>query len=355
MPSELFKNVSSIVSTRKEDTSLVSLTGEKVSYTLCDRTKDDYRSHYFISFNLPHTEDMLSTGSTLSKQSPELQQLNVDEIIVVPIPNNEYNEIIDGRSVEFTIPRTGSTSVTLYSTTYSQVTKKQNSTLLGSNIAFLFCDDINTPRTGTTSGGNTSPKPRISWSGKTSERIVAHAYSDLKPSDINTDTRSWASVNQGIYNPVDEVYPTSTNKGYNYDIPVGFVSLDKGFVVLTHKDLVRDFPWSEGDNYSGDTKEVYFTGDTISRLKFTDINISFKTSVVCLALPGEFAFSSNPSWDLDKNMEEFVAGTNGFDPIQVTEIGLYNMKDELIAIAKTNKPVKKDYNGLLTFNLDIEV
>lgn len=361
-----FKDVSSIVSTRQETVALRILSNNNLSFTLCDRNASTKESNYFISFKLPHEPGALSTGSTLSTQIPHLQQLNVDRMVISPIPRDSYNELIDGRSVTFTVPQLSGVSavsgITVVSSTYSELVKTQSSPLLGNNIAFLFSDDINLPRTGTTGGGVSSPVPRTTWNVTPFvNRPFAHAYSNLQPSDINTDQRPWGDVNLAV--PVSQSYPTNTNQGYNYDIPVGFVCLDKGFVVLTHPGIVDNIPWDQGFdvntnsiNSMSATTNIYFTGGSAySELRFNDIDINFRTSVVCLALPAEFTFSSNPSWNLEYNVQELNNGTNAFDPVQVTELGLYNKNNELIAIAKFDRPIEKNYTNLITFNLDIDV
>jgi hypothetical protein len=361
-----YKPITSIISTRQETSTFTTINDSGLTYTMCDRTDLlSKEANYFISFRVPHAESQLETGSTLSLQNPELQQLNVDKMVIAPIPREYYNEIIDGRSVTFTVPQlSGSTDMsgmTVVSSTYSQLTKYQDSVLLGNNIAFLFADDINLPRNGTTGGGNTSFQPRTTWNVTPFvNKPMAHAYSDLQPSDINTDTRAWSGVNLAVQ--VQEKYPTSTNQGYNYDIPVGFISLDKGFMVLTHPDIVDNVPWGQGNelytnvaNSLSATTDIYFTNTAASQATFSDIDINFRTSVVCLALPSEFTFSTNPSWNLAYNLQELNNGTNGFDPVQVTEIGLYNKNSELIAVAKIDRPIEKTYTNLITFNLDIDV
>ncbi len=357
-----YKPITSIISSRNEVASFATVNGTELTYTLCDRINTSKETNYFSSFRLPHNSSQLGTGSTLSLNNPEIQQLNVDKVVISPIPADKYNEIIDGRSITFEVPQTGATK-TLISSTYTELVKGQSSTLLGNNIAFLFCDDINLPRTGSTSDGTASVttfSPRTSWDVTPFvNRPQAHAYSDLQSSDINTDDRPWSGVSLAV--PVAEKYPTTTNQGYNYDIPVGFAVLDKGFMVITHPDIVNNIPWSDGYEantgaINSGTTNVYFTGNTgTSELTFNEFDINFRTSVVCLALPTEFVFSTNPTWDLQYNLNELNNGTNGFDPIQVTEIGLYNKNTELIAIAKLDRPVEKAYTGLITFNLDIDV
>jgi len=153
---------------------------------------------------MPYEYGKLKTGSTLSLQNPELQQLNVDKMVISPIPLDKYSELIDGRSITFVVPQIDTVSTmsakTIVSSTYHELTKYQNSPLLGNNIAFLFSDDINLPRTGSTLGTNTTSLPRTTWNETPFvNRPQAHAYSDLDVSDINTDTRHgngihWISV-----------------------------------------------------------------------------------------------------------------------------------------------------------------
>jgi len=360
-----YKPITSLISTKQENSTFRAISESGLTYTLCDRTNlTSKEANYFLSFRLPHEAAQFATGSTLSLQNPELQQLNVDNIVICPIPREEYSEIIDGRSITFTVPQGSSSTKTVVSSTYGQLTKSQNSTLLGDNISFLFSDDVNLPRTGTTNAGTpsvTTFTPRNTWNvSPFVDRPAAHSYSDVDSADINTDNRPWSGVNLAVTS-ITENYPTTTNQGYNYDIPVGFAVLDKGFMVLTHPDIVNNIPWNEGfDQYTNasnsGTTNVYFTGGSAnSQLTYTDININFRTSVVCLALPGEFSFSTNPSWDLAFNLQELQNGTNGFDSIYVTEIGMYNKNSELIAVAKLDRPVEKTYTNLITFNLDIDV
>lgn len=372
MPNIPYKNITSLISSKQENATFTTVNNgidSGVTFTLCDRDVDSNptkEANYFMSFRLPYAEDNFPTGSTLSIQNPELQQLNVDKMVISPIPYSDYHEIIDGRSVTITVPQLSGTTYTLVSSTYGTLTKGQNSIMLGNNIAFLFCDDINLPRTGTTNGGMasvTSFAPRNTWNRTPFvNRPAAHSYSNLSAVDINTDQRSWSGVNLAVTS-ISENYPTNTNQGYNYDIPVGFVALDKGFVVITHPDIVNNIPWDQGfqlhtnavnTGSTSATTSIYFD-NSVSQITFSDIDINFRTSIVCLALPTEFTFSTNPSWDLSYNLQELSTGTNGFTPIQVTEIGLYNKKNELIAVAKLDRPVEKNYTNLITFNLDIDV
>jgi len=363
-----FKPIERPVSTRQEIRSSVILNGSGLTYTLCDRTNyTEYESNYFSSFNLPYIYDAFKSGSTLSLVKPELQQLNVNRIVICPIPKEKYNEIVDGRSITFTVPQiSGTTSVsakTIVSSTYTSLDKKEDSQLLGSNISFLFCDEINTPFTGTTINGTKNHSENLTWNPTTSfvDRPAAVSYLELKATDINTDSRTFSGVKLAV--PVTEQYPTNTNQGYNYDIPVGFAALDKGWFVFTHPSIVDNIPFKFATKLDGTpnigptsaTTDVYFTGTTKSTVSFEDLDVQYKTTYIALVVPGEFYISTNPTWDVAKNYLEQVNDTNGYDSVSVSEIAMFNAKSEMIAIAKLDQPLEKNYGDLVTFTLDINI
>lgn len=365
---QYFKPIEKPVSTRQEVRTSVILNGSGLTYTLCDRTSTtDYEANYFASFNLPYSYDAFASGSTLSMVKPELQQLNVDRIVICPIPKEDYNEILDGRSITFTVPQiSGSTSVsakTVVSSTYTSLDKKEDNELVGSNVAFLFCDAINKPFTGTTVNGAVDHVDNTTWNPSSSfvDRPAAVSYLELDANDINTDTRPFSSVRLAI--PVTEVYPTSTNQGYNYDIPVGFAALDKGWFIFTHPDIVNNIPYSFATKLDGSqnigptsaTTDVYFTSTTVSTVSFEDLDIQYKTTYIALVVPGEFYISTNPTWDVAKNYLEQVNDTNGYDAVSISEIAMFNAKSEMIAIAKLDQPLEKNYGDLVTFTLDINI
>ena len=378
------KAVSSVMTIQSETNTTRLLQNDSVLYTLCDRDNiTDKKGNYFVSFNLPTTTSDLGTGSTVSLSYPQLQQLNVDQIIVCSIPGSSYSEFIDGRSITWKVPVSGGTtqstlsSVTLYSSTYSsdKPLKSESNVLLGDNVVFLFSDSINRPFSGYTvdeMGTRTSLSTRTTWEPDTTNflrRPAAISYSEVKGTSLsngfNTDTRTpWYSV------AVPSNYPEN-RAGYNYDIPVGFAILDKGILVITHTGITQNFPWAYGYNYISNTTagstlsgrtNIYFTGttngtDKSSVLTFKDINTSFKTSAVCLAMPKEFYISNNHTWNREKALTELnsQSGIVSLDPVYVTEIGMYNGLGELISVAKLSEPVEKTYINILTFNIDIEM
>lgn len=366
MPSNFQKPIQSVISTKSETATLQQVSSSGLVYTQCVRTGlTTTEANYFVSFNLPYQAGDLASGDTLATAFPELYQLNVDKIVIAPIPRAYYNEMIDGRSITFTVPQYGATDTnwsakTIVSSTYNTLEKRSENALLGKNVAFLFCDEINLPYTGQTDGGAISKAAQTTWNTASYlDRPAATSYQNLQTSlDINTDQRLWANVKLAVNVP--EIYPTTTNQGYNYDIPVGFAALDKGFMVLTHPNIINNIPWASGNTYpagaantASATTEIWFSSG--SSVSFYDLNISYKTSVVCMALPGEFYFTNNPTWNFAENLQEYTLGTNNYDSTYVTEIGLYNKNEELIAVAKLDRAKEKGYIGVLTFTLELDV
>ncbi len=365
---QYFKPIESPVSTRQEIRTNVTLNGSGLTYTLCDRTDTtSVEANYFASFNLPYTSSVFPTGSTLSLIKPELQQLNVDNIVICPIPNGYYNELIDGRSITLTTPQisgaTGISAKTIVSSTYTTLDKFEGSELLGSNVAFLFCDAINLPYTGTTNHGTINKSTVTTWNPSSSfvNRPSAVSHLEVESNDVNTDKRPWSGVSLAV--DISQSYPTQTNQGYNYDIPVGFAALDKGWFVFTHPSIVNNIPFTKGQKIDGSsnagptsaTTNVYFSSTTISNANFEDMDIQYKTSYIALVVPGEFFISTNPSWDIAKNYIEQVNETFGYDAVSISEIGMYNSKNEMIAVAKLDRPLEKNYGDLVTFTLDINI
>jgi len=374
------KQVENSITTSTETSSSKQISGSKVVYTLADRTDTTSKEgNYFSSFNLPSAMSSMSSGSTISEIRPEIFQLNVDKIVLIQISKNDYSEYIDGRSITINVPQWGGSTTKIVSAFFSEPdgnVKKRDDSVLGKNVAFLFSDSINLPYTGTTEQGSVNKSNVSTWDPTTDfkDRPNATSYMELSNDDKNSDSRPWSSVNTAVYVP--ENYPDSLDQGYNYDIPVGFVALDKGYVVLTHPDIVDNIPWTSGSTVyiggyndanageavitggnsgaSSATTNIVFTSVT-SNVTYTHIQTNYQTSVVCIAMPREFFISTNPTWDIQANLDEIANETYNLDSIYVTQIGLYNIEGDLIAVAKLDRPMEKTYSNLLTFNLNIQV
>ena len=475
------KAVSGFIQVYKDNEVPSMISGDSLTLTLCNRTATTSNlGNYFVSVNLPPKESAMPQYQSLSIFYPELQQLNVDEMILIKIPNTAYTEFIDARSIELNVPVTGfsTSSLKLFSSTYNGLEYAEQygetSPLLGDNIAYLFCDSVNLPYTGLTvddMGVIQSHAGVSSWNPASRDyrdRPSAVSYAEVKLSNdtINTDRRyrinktvfvdglyqdmrglaasyydtfntiySSASGKVGLamipgtnyfkvndyvtldefnhsYNPtysgdvkitaiyrnkdigyVPENSPTKgtvydiflTDKNgvnsitsdsgtayisggtyYNYDIPVGFVILDMGLVVITHRDIVGKIDWSAGylpsgsPNTGSDTTDIYFDdyaktiyGDYEPRsiMNFTSLDTVFQMKATCNCLLGEFFVSNNSTW-YNRTVGQPLSED---DPVSITEVGLYNELNELVGMAKFSEPIVKGALDLLTFEIDINL
>lgn len=163
---------------------------------------------------------------------------------------------------------------------------------------------------------------------------------------------------------IGTIYKGATGAYYNYDIPIGFVILDKGIIVLTHKGLINEFAYtnSSDDGFFPDgtivggffdlpLHDIYFTGSTHHELSFTTIKNNFRISTVCMALNNEFYISNNSTWNRDIANSAYGSMT----PVQITEVGLYNAFGELIGVSKFSEPIQKSANDILTFNIHFDM
>ena len=197
--------VNSSTSIRKEVSTRVSLPNSQIAYTLADRTNVNSKyGHYFASFNMPYKNSNLVfySGETMARLNPELFQLNVDKIVVIPISENYYSEYIDGRSITLQVPQGGAAYKTVISSFYTdpqKTVKIADSPLqfFGPyNVAFLFSDNINKPYTGTTEESSINHNQITTWDPTTNfrDRPSAVSYNpEIKSTDYNSDQRPWRS------------------------------------------------------------------------------------------------------------------------------------------------------------------
>ncbi len=167
---------------------------------------------------------------------------------------------------------------------------------------------------------------------------------------------NYSNKSGGIYKGAQGVY-------CNYDLPLGFVSLDKGFIVITHKDIVDNFMFSTGTDgffsngvlvnglFNVNLENIYFTGGTLFNASYTSINKEYTTAISCNALLNEFYISNNSTWDRAIALNPMGAPS----PVQITEAGFYNALGELIGISKFSEPVQKTQNDIISFDFYINM
>lgn len=289
---------------------LTSVSGTNLTQFFINRNSiTDGLVNLYYSFGLPLTanDDTRYTTTTYSNggfSDTAISGLAQSNILVIAIKNNWYGETIDGKSLKVTLPTSAGT-LNIFSTFQNKglglrvedaniIETSSATSFIDSNIAFLFCDTINKPN------GNAA----LSW---------GTGFGATKPFSV---------ANKELYN-----LTTSSNLGLSADTAVGVAYLDKGFVVITHPDLVAGYTTS---------------ASTATTVTLNSVSTDVYQTVTCIADRGEFGSSTNPSFA-------------GIDSPRITEVGLYDASNNLIAIAKTNKQITKNINEFMAMSIKISL
>lgn len=289
-----------------------NVSGTSFTHFLVDRTDvdSDNRVNYFYSFGLPlnSTDDYKFTGTTYANggfSDTALSGLAKDTILVISLNQETFGETLDGKVIKLTLPSLGPT-YNIYSTYQNSgiPSKTQDANIrdnsvvadtFGTNIAFLFSDDIKTPN-----GGSGS----LSW---------ATGFGTNKPFSVN---------NKQLFN-----LQTNTNRGLTADTVVGVAYLDKGILVITHPSIIANY-------------NAVLANNAVTTINSVSTNIY--QSITCIASRGEFAASTNKTF-------------TSSDTPRISEVGLFDNFGNLIAIAKTDRHVTKNINEFLALNIKIQL
>lgn len=286
--------------------SATTITQDRITRT---NQNTDSLVNLFYSFGLPldSNGDYNFTGLSSTYggfADTALSALAKTDILVIGIDDSRYGEVLDGRTLKLVLTTTA-TTYTFYSTfqntgmpltvqdaSYNDTAR--NTQFLGGNVALLFSDDIKKPN-----GGNAS----LSWST---------GYNSVKPFSVN---------GKQLYN-----LQTNTNLSQTADTVVGVAYLDKGFLVITNPTIVGAF------NVISDTAVA----------TFNSISTSVVQNITCIVNRGEFGASTNPTFKLA-------------DVPRISEVGLYDVNNNLIAYAKTDRQLVKSLNEFLALGIKISV
>lgn len=274
---------------------------------LNDKNTDTF-VNLFYSFSLPITSaDFNKYNTVLSNAGgfadTALSGVAQENILVIGIDGEEYSELIDGKTIKMSVTTTGST-YDLYSTFESRGTSlinedsnvvdtSPNLTQFGPNVALLFSDSIKRPNGDITK----------SWST---------GYALNKPFSVNS--KSLFNLNSTTNNEADNA--------------VGIAYLDKGLIVVTEPEIVDAF-------------SLTGTSSSATTISFNTVRNRVSQSVTCIANRGEFSVSNNSTWSSN-------------DIPRITEIGLYDSSNTLIAIGKLNRTYEKPVDDFVAFNITID-
>jgi len=289
------------------------ITGDSITQVAINRNDDtDPLVNLFASFGLPLTESekVTYTGKTFSMggwADTAISGFANNDIVVIGINNSEYGETLDGKEIKLDLT-TSASSYTLYSTfqnkgfglssedsSYRDISPQTAN--LGLSVAFLVSDNIMTPN-----GGD----PSLSW---------ATGFGTNKPFSVN---------NKSLYNLI-----TNSSVGLSADSVVGIAYLNKGLLVITEPSIVSGF----NETYSG------ASGTSIT---LNSVATNVVQNITCVAGRGEFGTSSNPTWRTG-------------DTVRISEIGLYDNLNRLIAYGKFDRHTLKTTESFASFGIKISV
>ena len=119
---------------------------------------------------------------------------------------------------------------------------------------------------------------------------------------------------------------------------VGDIIYNQGQAIITNKDVAR-----------------YVSTYSRHKLRWKSNVPIYTYNVSCIVRDSEMNFTYNPSAVTGSKgiISSNVTGSS-FAPY-ITTIGLYNDSDELIAVAKTNKPIPKSTHADMTFEVKIDI
>jgi len=259
----------------------------------------------FYSFGLPKSDIEFSTYTATTSTSggyanTALSGVAQTDILAIGISGSTYAELIDGKTIRAIIETSSGSSFTIFSTFETKGVSLSN-------------EDISVRETSN----------NVSQFGPN----IAMLFSDDIQKPNSDATKSWGTgyaSNKPFSVNNKELYNYKSSTGFVTDKAVGVAYLDKGFLVITEPTIVDAF-----------------TGSTGTTITFDTVRNRISQSFTCIANRGEFASSTNPTWKLG-------------DVPRITEIGLWDNTNTLIAIGKLNETYFKPTDDFVAFNITID-
>lgn len=345
-----------------------------------------------------------------------------DLYLIFEIPNSFYGEIIDGKTVKFTMPYYTPT----LSGTYSKYGQSIYTLVAGSPKEISLYgtyNKINYTNTATSldrilsekdiSLKDIGNKPNLNDPNLNYESNVVLLFCDDILAPQGSNLSSWGDGYSDLMDGVKVFNPTDIEKAtydHNMDRCVGFVALDKGFVVITHPTIVDSyflnvFGGNITYNNSGksydinnvsstgvtrnsarvytDPESLIVTTDNVgdivwdstqflfnqivgstsisSNLEYISYNTEKSLNIICLASSNEFYKSTNDTarelleTDINSDYSDFKSDNGDLYPVMITEIGIHDAEGNLLAICKPSQPIRKFWYDIVSFNIKIRL
>lgn len=161
------------------------------------------------------------------------------------------------------------------------------------------------------------------------------------------------TIDGGIYNPSSPQY-------------YGLVYPDLGTIILDASvlNISASFNTVTGSNIAGDNAMKLFksvSGSAVKGSGFTARSVDIKEQdyYFVRVYNQDFNYSNNPTY-ISKSTDLAQGGKLSntkfqYEPVTyITSVGLFNDKNELLAIAKMSKPIQKSFSGELSITVKLE-
>lgn len=335
-------------------------------WSLVDRSSPLYNTdtlkNLYHSFGIAREDD-----DTWWKSFEIIDNINAGKMAIAYIPQSECGTYIEGSTIQIRVPTGTGTSeyVTFFGASWQgyadpvtgyEVSADYNpdSRQNGSAAVYLF---RSAPYTGTINGGQVHP---------------------------NSGLSSWTAANVNNEANYPHLRATVVGRGDNgNDVPEGIALLEKGIVCIfdnlnagltfVSTNMVGGTApiWSGNiattwvaQTITGTTRiqnanpanmnKIIFTGtnaDSNSKLYYRPVTVQHKTIYFCHAGQQEFNSTSNHTYDHRKAYFR----PDEADSVYITEVGLYNDDNELVAYGKLSEPVRKDKLETLTIKVELVI
>jgi hypothetical protein len=303
-------------------------------------------------------------------------QWNAQRMIIASIPQSGCGSYIDGSTVKLNVPY--GTGATEYTTFYGSTFKSYPDPITGQQLALEY-EDMNLGGASCMLFGNTNSGtgdlPAGTFQGE-------QPYSGTVNGNINPNSGE-LSFDPSTTTMTAHLSATHWRAGDDaHDFQQGIAILDKGIFVIFDMPFVgRQFikdsglsgdttVWTDyGSAWSASTttggtlepnvstanrSKIYFAGTNgvnSAKLSYRTIEEGYKFIYFCHAGQNEFNSTSNHTY----NSKQAYFKPEDAGSLWVTEIGLYDNDDTLLAYAKLSEPVEKNKLETLTFKVELEL
>ena len=306
---------------------------------------DDSMRHLFVSCGV--NPGAANYSNMLDPNGSNSWYPSSSYILVGSIDTGLISDKMHGPSIKIELPTGRTGSKTYYGALFAgppsqlgQISKGEKySRERGGPMIYLF-DNDETPYSGTVHGGSFLSNPNSAFTGWENHQYAVSWVLGMSGGD---SPAGFVMVDRGL------VCMINSNSRINSDTQ----GMRTSFGVTNNcvkqvGDSATFIPNTSGSNMT----DMCWTGTadgSRSGISFKNKTISFKKTYFCHLAPNEFNYSTNLTWDRDTANNDIDSAL----PVYITEVGLYNDNNVLIAMAKLSEPVKKDRFESMTFRVQL--